>query len=218
MPEVLYNGMLAPITPLAITGAIWYQGESNTERAYQYRKLLPALIADWRKPFGQGDFPFYIVGLPAYQHRQRYARGRFLGRAREAQALTAKNVPHTCLAVIVDTGDPDNIHPIDKVQPGDRLAYCALAEHYGQKFPTSGRRSPKWSASKGGLKLISIMPMAAWWSRATSSANSNRPAPTTNGTGPTPASRALGDRIVPLGSRSEAGPLRLAIQSGGHAG
>ena len=70
MPGVLYNGMLAPVAPLAITGAIWYQGESNTERAYQYRKLLPALIGDWRKLFGQGDFPFYIVGLPAYKHRR----------------------------------------------------------------------------------------------------------------------------------------------------
>src|ERR1039458_2864174 len=68
MPGVLYNGMLAPIVPIAITGAIWYQGASNTERAYQYRKLLPAMIADWRKQFGQGDFPFYVVSLPAYKH------------------------------------------------------------------------------------------------------------------------------------------------------
>ena len=70
MVSVLYNGMLAPIAPLAITGAIWYQGESNAERAFQYRKLLPAMIADWRRLFGQGDFPFYVVSLPAYMHRK----------------------------------------------------------------------------------------------------------------------------------------------------
>jgi sialate O-acetylesterase len=62
--------MLAPLAPMAITGAIWYQGESNADRAHQYRKLLAAMIADWRKLFGQGDFPFYIVGLPAYMHHK----------------------------------------------------------------------------------------------------------------------------------------------------
>jgi sialate O-acetylesterase len=108
MPGVLYNGMLAPLAPLAITGAIWYQGESNTERAYQYRKLMPALIADWRKLFGQGDFPFYIVGLPAYTHRRDVPGDDSWAELREAQALTAKYTPHSCLAIAVDTGDPDN--------------------------------------------------------------------------------------------------------------
>ncbi len=70
MPCVLYLGMLKPVTPLALSGVIWYQGEANAERALQYRKLLPAMIADWRKAFGQGDFPFYIVSLPAFMHRQ----------------------------------------------------------------------------------------------------------------------------------------------------
>ena len=69
MPSVLYEGMLAPIAPLAITGALWYQGEQNSDRGYQYRKILPVTIADWRRLFGQGDFPFYIVSLPAFSHR-----------------------------------------------------------------------------------------------------------------------------------------------------
>jgi sialate O-acetylesterase len=69
MPGVLYEGMLAPIAPLSITGALWYQGEQNSERGYQYRRILPAMIADWRRLFGQGDFPFYIVSLPAFMHR-----------------------------------------------------------------------------------------------------------------------------------------------------
>ena len=153
MPGVLYNGMLAPVAPLAITGAIWYQGESNTERAHQYRKLLPALIADWRRLFGQGDFPFYIVGLPAYQHRREVPGDDSWAEFREAQALTAKNVPRSCLAVIVDTGDPDNIHPVDKKEPGERLAFCALGEHYGLKIPYFGPTLSSVERLPGALKL-----------------------------------------------------------------
>ena len=138
MVSVLYNGMLAPIAPMAIKGAIWYQGESNAERAYQYRKLLPAMIADWRKLFGQGDFPFYIVGLPAYMHRKDNPGDDSWAEFREAQAMVAKSVPDSCLATTVDTGNPDNIHPIDKLQVGERLAFCALANSYGQKIPYSG--------------------------------------------------------------------------------
>jgi sialate O-acetylesterase len=153
MPGVLYNGMLAPVAPLAITGAIWYQGESNTERAYQYRRLLPALIGDWRKLFGQGDFPFYIVGLPAYKHRSDTPMDDSWAEMREAQALAAKHVPHTCLAVVVDTGDPDNIHPVDKKEPGERLAFCALGEHYGRKVPYIGPTLSSVKRLKGALKL-----------------------------------------------------------------
>jgi sialate O-acetylesterase len=153
MPGVLYNGMLAPVAPLAITGAIWYQGESNTERAYQYRKLMPALIGDWRKLFGQGDFPFYIVGLPAYLHRRDLPGDDSWAELREAQALTAKNVSHTCVAVIVDTGDPDNIHPVDKKEPGERLAFCALGEHYGRKVPYIGPTLSSVRSLKGALQL-----------------------------------------------------------------
>ena len=70
MPTVFYYGMVSPLAPLAITGAIWYQGEANTSRSVQYRKLLPGLIADWRRLFQQGDFPFYIVSLPSFMHRR----------------------------------------------------------------------------------------------------------------------------------------------------
>jgi sialate O-acetylesterase len=159
MPAVLYNGMIAPMIPLSITGAIWYQGESNSERAFQYRTLLPALIADWRKQFGQGDFPFYIVSLPGYMHHRDTPGDDSWAELREAQILTAKTVPHTCVAIMIDTGDPDNIHPIDKVQVGDRLGYCALAEHYGQKIPyigprfTSMERATKMGLPKNGMEL-----------------------------------------------------------------
>jgi sialate O-acetylesterase len=154
MVSVLYNGMLAPIAPVAITGAIWYQGESNAERAYQYRKLLPAMIADWRKLFSQGDFRFYIVGLPAYMHHKDSPGEDSWAELREAQALVAKNVPNSCLATTVDTGDPDNIHPIDKVQVGDRLAFCALANYYGQQISYSGPTLASVENMPGGAMKI----------------------------------------------------------------
>lgn len=138
MPSVLYNGMLSPIVPLSITGAIWYQGESNEKHAAQYRTLLPAMISDWRRLFAQGDFPFYIVSLPVYKHHSDVPVDDAWTEVREAQALAAKNLAHSCLAVTVDTGNPDNIHPIDKKEPGERLALCALGEHYGQKVAYSG--------------------------------------------------------------------------------
>jgi sialate O-acetylesterase len=153
MPGVLYMGMLEPIAPLAITGAIWYQGESNVERAYQYRKVLPAMISSWRRLFGQGDFPFYIVSLPAYQHRRDVPGDDSWAETREAQALTAKSVPRSCLAVTVDTGDPDNIHPVDKREVGERLALCALGEHYGLKVPYSGPALSSVERLPGALKL-----------------------------------------------------------------
>jgi len=127
MPTVLYEGMLAPVAPLSITGAIWYQGEQNSPRGYQYRKLLPAMIADWRKLFAQGDFPFYIVSLPAFKQRSATSvDGDEWTETRESQALTAVAVPNTCLAITIDIGDPDNIHAKLKEPVGERLALCAL--------------------------------------------------------------------------------------------
>jgi sialate O-acetylesterase len=153
MASVLYNGMLAPILPLSITGAIWYQGESNEKHAGQYRTLLPALIADWRRLFGQGDFPFYIVSLPFYKHRSDVPVDDSWAEVREAQALAAKNTPHSCLAVTVDTGNADNVHPIDKKDPGDRLALCALGEHYGEKVVYSGPTVQSVERRAGEIRL-----------------------------------------------------------------
>jgi len=138
MPSVLYEGMLAPVAPLSITGALWYQGEQNSERGFQYRRILPAMIEDWRKLFGQGDFPFYIVSLPAFRHRSETPTDDTWAETRESQALTAATVRNSCLAVTIDTGDPDNIHPKDKLPVGERLAFCALAIHYGKKVAYAG--------------------------------------------------------------------------------
>ena len=138
MPAVLYDGMLAPIAPLSITGAIWYQGEANAKRAYEYRKVLPVMIGDWRKLFGQGDFPFLIAGLPFYQPRSATPVEDQWAELRESQAVTAATVPNTCLATTIDTGDAGTVHPKEKVPVGDRLALCALAKTYGENIPYQG--------------------------------------------------------------------------------
>ena len=138
MPTVLYNGMLTPVAPLAIAGALWYQGEQNSERGYQYRKILPVMIADWRRLFGQGDFPFYIVSLPQFKPRSTTPVDDAWAETRESQALTAANVPNSCIAVTIDTGDPENLHPKDKEPVGNRLALCALANYYGKHIVYSG--------------------------------------------------------------------------------
>ena len=138
MPEVLYNGMLVPIAPLSITGAIWYQGEQNSPRGYEYRKLLPAVIASWRRLFGQGGLPFYIVQLPAFGPRSPMPTDDGWADIRESQAIVVATVPHSCLAVSIDTGDPSSLHPGNKKPIGDRLALCALARHYGKRTVDTG--------------------------------------------------------------------------------
>jgi len=145
MPAVLFWGMIKPIAPLSIRGIIWYQGEANFTRAHQYRTLLPLMIGDWRAAFEQGNLPFYIVSLPAFMHRRGQPGDDAWAELREAQALTARNVPNCCLAVTVDTGDADNIHPMDKEIVGDRLAFCALAKDYGKKIPYAG---PTFTSAK----------------------------------------------------------------------
>jgi sialate O-acetylesterase len=154
MPSVLYQGMLQPVAPLALTGALWYQGEANADRASQYQKLLPVMIGDWRMLFGQGDFPFYIVSLPAFLHHQEQppASGGWAD-LRESQAIVARNVKNSGLAVTIDTGDPDNIHPPDKKIVGERLAFCALAQHYGEKIPFEGPTFKSVEALPGALKI-----------------------------------------------------------------
>jgi len=138
MPSVLYEGMLKPIAPLSITGVLWYQGEQNSERGYQYRKILPVMIRDWRTLFQQGDVPFYVVSLPAFQKRSATPTDDGWADLRESQALTVASVPNTCLAVAIDTGEAGNIHPKDKKPVGDRLAACALKGVYGKKVVASG--------------------------------------------------------------------------------
>jgi sialate O-acetylesterase len=154
MPTVLYEGMLAPIAPLSITGVLWYQGEENSPRGYEYRKILPAMIADWRNLFGQGSFPFYIVSLPEFKPRSATpVDGDEWSETRESQAITAASVPNTCLAVTIDTGEADNIHAKDKLPVGQRLAYCALAKYYGKHVVYSGPTLESVERLPGSIRL-----------------------------------------------------------------
>jgi sialate O-acetylesterase len=138
VPSVLANGMVAPLAPLAIRGAIWYQGETNGGRGLQYRRLLPALIGDWRRMFGQGDFPFYIVSLANFQAHRDQPGDDYWAELREAQAMTAHRMKNGGLAVTVDIGDAGDIHPRDKRTVGERLALNALAKTYRHRVAFSG--------------------------------------------------------------------------------
>lgn len=150
MPVVLYNGMIAPVAPLAITGAIWYQGEANVGRPEQYQTLLPTMIADWRRAFGQGDFPFYIVSLAAFMPHRDMPGDDAWAELREAQDIVAHSVRNSGLAVTIDIGDTHDIHPRNKKDVGERLAMQALAKHYGKHIPCSGPRFVSAEPLSGG--------------------------------------------------------------------
>ncbi len=134
-PSSLYNAMLSPIIPFGIKGAIWYQGESNVGRAYQYRKLFPAMITNWRTDWGQGDFPFYYVQIAPYNYENFHPSHELNSPSqelREAQMLTL-SLKNTGMAVVSDIGNALDIHPKNKLDVGKRLALWALAKDYGKK-------------------------------------------------------------------------------------
>ena len=133
-PSVLYNGMLHPMKNMAIKGAIWYQGESNQNRAVQYRTIFPGMIEDWRTTWKQGDFPFYFVQIAPFN----YGPEQTSAELREAQLLTLSKVKHTGMAVTMDIGNPDDIHPTNKRDVGKRLALWALAKDYEKELVFSG--------------------------------------------------------------------------------
>lgn len=135
---VLSNGMIEPLVPFAVKGAIWYQGESNASRAAQYRKLLPALITDWRKRFGTGDFPFFIVQLANFMARDEKPVDSQWAELREAQLFTARTVPQSGLASAIDIGEADDIHPRNKQDVGKRLALEARRVAYGENIESRG--------------------------------------------------------------------------------
>ncbi len=153
MPTVQYEGMLTPIAPYAITGALWYQAEQNSERGYHYRRLLPVMAADWRRLFGQGDFPFYVVSLPAFTSGKTTPSDDVWAEVRESQALAAAAIPNSCLAVTIDTGDARNIHPVDKIPVGDQLARCALANYYGVDVVFAGPTLSSEERVPGSIRL-----------------------------------------------------------------
>ena len=133
----LFNAMINPLIPYGIKGAIWYQGESNADRAFQYRTALSLMISDWRSRWEVGDFPFYLCQLANYMGKLNEPRDSDWAELRESQAKTLA-IPNTGMAVLVDIGEEANIHPKNKKDAGERLALVALAKTYGKNIPYSG--------------------------------------------------------------------------------
>jgi sialate O-acetylesterase len=165
VPSVLYNGMIAPLTPMALRGVVWYQGEANAQSkaaARQYRTLFPALIRDWRARFGQPELPFYFVQLANFLERQT----RPVERApwpllREAQTR-ALALPHTAMVVATDIGSAETIHPRNKQAVGRRLARAALARNYGRSgVAYSGPVFRRMEEEPGGAATLYFDPGAA---------------------------------------------------------
>ncbi|WP_216848840.1 sialate O-acetylesterase [Pedobacter sp. L105] len=136
-PTVLFNAMINPFIQFSIRGAIWYQGESNADRAHQYRELFPAMITDWRQQWKIGDFPFYFVQLANYMKTDEQPQASAWAELRDAQLQTL-SLPHTGMSVTIDIGDGENIHPKNKQEVGRRLALIALANTYGKQVVYSG--------------------------------------------------------------------------------
>ncbi len=136
-PSLLYNAMIQPLIPYAMQGAIWYQGESNAGRAKQYQRIFPGLINDWRNQWKQGDFPFLFVSLANFRKPVEQPAESDWAELREAQTMTL-SLPNTGMALAIDIGDADDIHPRNKQDVGKRLALNALKIAYDQDIVYSG--------------------------------------------------------------------------------
>jgi len=161
-PCELYNGMLAPLVPYGIRGVIWYQGEANAGRAYQYRTLYQDLIRNWREDWDQGKFPFLAVQLAPWDKRRERDPAQIaseIGESdwaelREAQVLATEELPNVGIAVITDMGDKDDIHPTLKEPVGERLALAARRIAYGErKLVHSGPSYDKMKVKKDQVIL-----------------------------------------------------------------
>jgi sialate O-acetylesterase len=152
-PAGLYNAMIAPLIPFSIQGAIWYQGESNAGRAYQYRKLFPAMIRNWRKDWGQGNFSFLFVQLANFRDVKPEPAESDWAELREAQLMTL-SLQNTGMAVIIDIGEAKDIHPKNKQDVGRRLALWALAKNHRKDIVYSGPIYKSKSMKVEGNKII----------------------------------------------------------------
>jgi sialate O-acetylesterase len=139
-PTALYNGMIAPLVPLALAGTIWYQGESNVSAPALYDRLFPLMIENWRSAFRADRLPFYFVQIAPFEYGPASASQLL----REAQTR-ALRLPNTAMAVTLDIGNPLNIHPANKQEVGRRLALLALAKNYGKRLVFSG---PMYKSSR----------------------------------------------------------------------
>ena len=151
----LYNAMIAPLIPYTIKGVIWYQGESNTDSAYQYKTLLPTMIQNWRDKWRQGEFPFLIVQLANFGQKVSQPGPCGWAELRAAQFYVSQTVKNAGLAVAIDLGVADDVHPRNKQEVGHRLALIAEATVYGENIIYSGPiyRSMKIDGSKVRLEF-----------------------------------------------------------------
>ena len=157
----LFNGMINPLLPYSIRGAIWYQGEANAGRAFQYRKLFPTMISSWRKAWKQGDFPFLAVELAPWDFNRKRSMDEITrmpvnstwGELRDAQIYAGKSLPNVGTVSITDVGMKDDIHPTNKEPVGGRLALLARKVAYGENIVASG---PSYSShvTKGNRVIV----------------------------------------------------------------
>jgi sialate O-acetylesterase len=179
--SALYNGMVHPLLNYQVRGAIWYQGESNAGNAFQYRKLHPAMIENWRTDFRNAELAFHFVQLAPYTAINKTPVESNWAEVREAQTLTLKKLKNVGMAVITDCGDEADIHPTPKRLIGERLALAARAETYGEKIVYSGPmfKSVKFEGGKailsfdhigGGLVTRELVPTPSWNKKAKSGA------------------------------------------------
>ncbi len=157
-PGNIYNGVLLPTIGYGIKGAIWYQGESNAGRAYEYASLFPFMIQNWRSEWQQGDFPFYWVQLADFMAEKtdaEQATASQWAELRESQTKTQNAIKNGGQAVIIDLGEANDIHPKNKRDVAERLARWALVKDYGMKLPY---RSPEFKSAEftGGKALVTL--------------------------------------------------------------
>jgi sialate O-acetylesterase len=152
-PTLLFNAMINPLIPFAMRGALWYQGESNAGRAYEYRTSFPLMIKDWRSRWQQGDFPFYFVQLASFDAAGgNSTKGSTWAELREAQTRTL-SLPNTGMAVTTDVGEAKDIHPKNKQDVGKRLAAIALQKTYGKTIVGSGPMYQSMKVSGNSITL-----------------------------------------------------------------
>ncbi|MDE5727741.1 MAG: sialate O-acetylesterase [Duncaniella sp.] len=164
-PSVLFNGMLSPLVGLSMRGVIWYQGEDNWNRAHSYADMFSTMINGWRGLWGQGDFPFYYCQIAPYDYAIITEPGKEIINSaylREAQAKVEKMVPNTGMAVLMDAGWHEGIHPPKKRVAGERLALLALAKTYGIKG--FGAESPRYKSMEvsGDTVIVSFDRAPEW--------------------------------------------------------
>lgn len=154
----LYNAMISPLAPFGVKGAIWYQGESNADRPYNYRHVLSAMIKSWRDTFSQGDFPFLIVELAPFTGIVKEPVDQEWAVVRESMQWIANTVPNVDTVSIVDVGDERDIHPQKKEPVGARLAIAARAMAYGEKITPAGPEfaSAAFSGNQATIKFKNV--------------------------------------------------------------